>query len=125
MKYDDIVLDKEVIKKSKITKWHVLVYRIVTQDHNPIHFNKKYCAKTKFKKPIVPGFLLFSAIPKIKGVLIKSMKFNFYRPAYVDEELICICKAIKKKDKKVTFFGCFQNNKNQKLIDFEFILRFK
>lgn len=62
-------------------------------DHNPIHLNFEFAAKTIFKKPIVHGILVASVFSKIlgnifpgEGTIYGKQSLNFSLPVYVGQK---------------------------------------
>jgi acyl dehydratase len=83
----------------------ILIRRVVTQedfnytaqisgDYNPIHIDPKFCATTRFKKPVAHGIFLYGlimgAIWKFlgNGVEFIESQLMFPTPTYAGEELI-------------------------------------
>ncbi len=63
----------------------------ITGDNNPIHYNEEYAGKTRFKKPIIHGFLSTSIFSRIfgtmfpgEGTIYLSLKLDFLKPMYVN-----------------------------------------
>ena len=63
----------------------------ISQDKNPLHLDPDYAAETKFKRPIIHGFLAGSSFSRIFGMeypghgsIYKSQTLEFKRPMYVD-----------------------------------------
>lgn len=82
----------------------VIVKRVVTQedfnitteisgDYNPIHVDPRFCAKTRFKKPVAHGIFLYGliqgAIWKFLGAGVEHVEqeLMFPTPTYAGEEL--------------------------------------
>ncbi|MEN7546600.1 MaoC family dehydratase [Rapidithrix thailandica] len=63
----------------------------LTGDHNPLHLDAEYAAKTVFKRPIIHGFLSASIFSKVlgtefpgEGSVYLSQQMAFKRPMYVE-----------------------------------------
>jgi len=67
-------------------------FSILSDDENPIHYDKDYAKKTIFKKPINQGFLSASLIGGLlgsklpgEGTVYLSQSLFFKKPIYVNE----------------------------------------
>lgn len=75
-----------------ITDYDVKAYAGISGDHNPIHIDDEYAAKSRFKRRIAHGFhsaSFFSAIFGTqlpgKGCVYASQSLNFKRPVYLGD----------------------------------------
>lgn len=73
----------------------------VTGDMNPIHLDEKYAANTRFRKPIVHGFLAGSVFSKVLGTLFPGegtiylhQELDFRRPIRVAEDYVACFEVI-------------------------------
>ncbi len=77
-----------------ISKQDIRLFAKITGDHNPLHLNQAFAAKTRFKKIIAHGILsagLISAVLGTKlpgpGGIYLSQNLKFVRPVYIDDTL--------------------------------------
>jgi 3-hydroxybutyryl-CoA dehydratase len=79
---------------SKSLKWKINTkdienFGLIVGDHNPVHRDPTFAAKTRFKTPIAHGMvsitLLNQLIPSIFN--IKSLSVRFVKPIYPQYEL--------------------------------------
>ncbi|QFS87730.1 MULTISPECIES: MaoC family dehydratase [unclassified Marinobacter] len=75
-----------------ITDYDVKAFAGISGDHNPIHIDDEYAAKSRFKRRIAHGFhsaSFFSAIFGTqlpgKGCVYASQSLNFKRPVYLGD----------------------------------------
>ncbi|XOB91199.1 MaoC family dehydratase [Pseudomonadota bacterium 24LQ007] len=75
-----------------ITDYDVKAFAGISGDHNPIHIDDEYAAKSRFKQRIAHGFhsaSFFSAIFGTqlpgKGCVYASQSLNFKRPVYLGD----------------------------------------
>jgi len=110
----------------KITKKDVDLFAKSSGDKNPLHSNEKYCKKTIFQKPIVPGALILALVAaalssKLPGAAYACTKqrSNFLRPAFVGEKIKSEVKVVwqSKNLKKVKLSAVCKNSNNQKLAE--------
>ena len=93
-------------------------------DDNPIHYDKSYAAKTRFKKPIVHGLFSVTSFGRVmgtkfpgKGSIHVAQNLSFKRPLYPNKKYyvhVELIKIIKKKH-----FGIFKTqifDINEKII---------
>ncbi|TAE50852.1 MAG: MaoC family dehydratase [Bacteroidetes bacterium] len=73
----------------------VNAFALLSGDHNPIHLDAEYAAKTAFRRPIIHGFLAGSVFSKILGMdfpgegsIYLNQTLSFLRPMYVDTAYI-------------------------------------
>ena len=74
-----------------LSQEQVKAFADVTGDHNPLHLDSEYAAKTVFKKPIVHGIFGISVFSKIlgmkfpgEGTIYMKQEISFKRPMYID-----------------------------------------
>ena len=93
-KIGDIVSYKRVISPNE-----VLTFSKLSGDINPLHFDTKFSAETRFESPIIHGYLLSSLFSKIVGtmfgdkVLLLSQDSCYRNPAYTGDELEVKCQV--------------------------------
>lgn len=96
-----------------ITQEMVNKFAELSGDKNPLHLDKKFAAKTRFKKPIVHGLFSVTSFGKVMGTKFPGtgsihvgQNLSFKRPLYPDKKYIVRVELIKIiKDKH---FGVFK-----------------
>lgn len=70
-------------------------FSIMSQASSPIHIDMAYCAKTKFEKPLAPGFMLSAYIGEMmennfgeQWFLKGEMDIDFMRPVKPGDTLL-------------------------------------
>ncbi len=107
--------------KKVMTEKMVKSFANISEDYNPVHLDKKYASKSRYKKPIIHGLMgasLFSGLFGTKlpgeGCVYKSQNIRFKRPIYIGEVLTARIEVIdidiKNKILKFSTIG-FVNNK--------------
>ena len=73
-------------------------------DHNPIHHDREYAAKTKFGKPLVPGMWTASLVSAVLGTRLPgpgciyvAQQVKFTRPVYLGDEITAHVEVIERK----------------------------
>jgi len=120
-------MKKKFKKKNyiKISEKRVKIFCNLTNDKNPIHIDKKYASKKKFKGVIVPGILIISEINKIisrkyTGAIILDIKAEYREPVLVNQRYECKYEITKKNNFYELQSTIFKKNKNV-LIKINFI----
>ena len=108
------------IYEKKVTLKMVKEFAKISEDYNPIHLDKNFAEKSRYKGQIAHGLIaasLFSGIfgtqlPGI-GCVYKSQKIKFKYPVYIDDIVKAKITVIKKDSKKTILFStkCFVKNK--------------
>ena len=105
LKYEDIKVGDvfnfdDVVDEIKIKK-----FAEISGDYNPLHVDKNYAKKTKFKKPIVHGMLAASFFSTLVGMycpgkraLYISQDIRFRQPISIGETVTVEGKVTKKSD---------------------------
>jgi len=72
-------------------------------DHNPIHHDHEYAAKTRFAKPIVPGMWTASLVSAVLGTKLPgpgciyvSQQIKFTRPVYFGDTITARVEVIER-----------------------------
>ena len=96
-----------------ITQEMVNQFAKLSGDKNPLHINKDFASKTRFKKPIVHGLFSVTSFGKIMGTKFPgsgsihvSQNLSFKKPLYPDQKYFVCVELIRRiKDKH---FGVFK-----------------
>jgi acyl dehydratase len=77
----------------RFTQAQVEAFAALSGDHNPIHLDEAYAARTAFRRPIVHGFLAGSIFSKIlgmhlpgEGTIYLGQRLSFVRPIYPGQD---------------------------------------
>jgi len=107
--------------KKKMTLKMVKDFARISEDFNPIHFDKKYALKSRYKGQIIHGLMaasLFSGLFGTKlpgeGCVYKSQNIRFKRAIYINDIVTAKVQVnFVDMGKKVIKFRtqCFVNNK--------------
>lgn len=84
-------LGQSYVEIFSLSQEQVNAFAAVTGDHNPLHLDAEYAAKTVFKKPIIHGIFGISVFSKIlgmtfpgEGTIYMKQEISFKRPMYID-----------------------------------------
>ena len=83
--------DRFIVSR-RFTEKDMLAFADITQDYNPIHFEKRFAQAKNFKGRICHGLLVGSILTEIGGQigwLASEMNFRFNRPVYFGDRIEC------------------------------------
>ena len=96
-----------------ITQEMVNRFAELSGDKNPLHLDKKFAAKTRFKKPIVHGLFSVTSFGKVMGTKFPgpgsihvAQNLSFKRPLYPDTKYYVYIELIRIVKEK--HFGVFK-----------------
>jgi len=114
--------------KITITEKIVSDFSVISGDFNPLHMDKNYAAKTKFKKRICHGMLLASFFSRLVGMYLPgesalyfSQSLNFISPCFINDKIVVKGEIIDKNHstKIITVKTSIINQKNELILDGE------
>ena len=107
LKVGDNYSEKFIITQDMVNKFAEL-----SGDKNPLHVDKDFAAKTRFKRPIVHGLFSVTSFGKVMGTKFPghgaihvSQNLSFKRPLYPDKEYLVYIELVKIIKEK--HFGIF------------------
>jgi len=84
-----------------LTANHVKTYAALTGDYNPLHFDKEFVAKTKFKKLVVQGGLTTGLLHALvamdmpgPGTVFLSQNWKFTAPVFIGDSITAEAEVI-------------------------------
>ena len=100
-------------------------FAFLSDDHNPLHLDYEYAAKSRYKKQIIPGMMvscifsgLFGSILPGEGCVYKSQSLRFKRPIFLGDKVTSKIEITKiKKEEKIINFKTICLVKNKVMID--------
>ena len=92
--FDEIMLGVKTKFTVHITESTINEFARISGDHNPLHMDEQYAAKTQFGKRVCHGMLLSSFFSRLVGMympgknaLYFSQTLNFQTPCFVGDEI--------------------------------------
>lgn len=77
-----------------LTAEHVRIYGEITGDHNPLHFDPEFTARTKFGRLVVQGGLTTGLLHALvamdmpgPGTVFLSQNWKFTAPVFIDDTI--------------------------------------
>src|SRR6476469_8769126 len=84
-----------------LTAEHVRKYAEISGDHNPLHFDAAFAAKTKFGRLVVQGGLTTGLLHALvamdlpgPGTVFLSQNWKFTAPVYIDDTITASAEAL-------------------------------
>jgi acyl dehydratase len=85
-----LTVGQKATRSITLTEGHVKTYAEMTGDHNPLHFDEGFTAKTKFKKLVVQGGLTTGLLHALvamdmpgPGTVFLSQNWKFTAPVFI------------------------------------------
>jgi acyl dehydratase len=121
LKIGDNYTENFIITQDMVNKFAEL-----SGDKNPLHLDKEFAAKTRFKKPVVHGLFSVTSFGKVMGTKFPghgaihvSQNLSFKGPLYPEKEYRVYVELIKIINEK--HFGVFKTQifdmKNKLIVD--------
>jgi acyl dehydratase len=90
----NLTVGQKAIRLTTLTAEHVKAYAAMTGDHNPLHFDKDFASKTKFKKLVVQGGLTTGLLHALvamdmpgPGTVFLSQNWKFTAPVFIGDTI--------------------------------------
>lgn len=91
---DDLSVGQRARRSIKLTEEHVRSYAEMTGDRNPLHFDRDFTSKTKFKKLVVQGGLTTGLLHALvamdmpgPGTVFLSQNWKFTAPVFIGDTI--------------------------------------
>lgn len=89
-----LTVGQKATRSITLTSEHVKMYAAITGDHNPLHFDENFAAKTKFKKLVVQGGLTTGLLHALvamdmpgPGTVFLSQNWKFTAPVFIGDTI--------------------------------------
>lgn len=89
-----LIVGQKASRSITLTAEYVKSYAAITGDHNPLHFDENFVAKTKFKKPVVQGGLTTGLLHALvamdmpgPGTVFLSQNWKFTAPVFIGDTI--------------------------------------
>lgn len=125
--WGDLMVGMYATYSQTITDADVKGYAGLSGDHNPVHLDEEFAAKSKFRKRIAHGMIsssFFSALFGTKlpgpGCVYASQSLQFKRPVYLGDTVVAKVEIVSiEQAKQRVFFRTTCTVKNRIVIDGE------
>jgi len=89
-----LTVGQKATRSMNLTVDHVKSYAELTGDHNPLHFDEDFTARTKFKKLVVQGGLTTGLLHALvamdmpgPGTVFLSQNWKFTAPVFIGDTI--------------------------------------
>lgn len=90
----DLQVGQKATRSLTVTAEHVRTFAEMTGDHNPLHFDEQFVAKTKFRRLVVQGGLTTGVLHALvamnlpgPGTVFLSQNWRFTAPVYIGDTI--------------------------------------
>ncbi len=90
----DLSIGQKAVRSVTLTADHVKTFGALTGDYNPIHFDKSFASKTKFKRLVVQGGITTGLLHALvamdmpgPGTVFLSQKWQFTAPVFIGDTI--------------------------------------
>jgi len=91
---ENLSIGQKATRSITLTEKHVRTYAEMTGDHNPLHFDKDFASKTKFKQLVVQGGLTTGLLHALvamdmpgPGTVFLSQNWKFTAPVFIGDTI--------------------------------------
>ena len=106
----EVSIGQKASRSITLTEEHVRKYSEITGDENPLHFDKDFAAKTKFKRLVVQGGLTTGLLHALvamdmpgPGTVFLSQNWKFTAPVFIGDTITAEAEVLSvHKSKPVT-----------------------
>ena len=106
----NLKIGQKATRSMKVTEKQIKMFAELTGDYNPIHFDKEFASKTKFKKLIAQGGVTTGILNAIVGMdmpgpgtVFLSQNFKYIKPVYIGDTITAEAEVLQiHKTKPVT-----------------------
>lgn len=102
-----ISIGQKATRSLTLTASHVKTFAELSGDHNPLHFDESFVAKTKFKKLVVQGGLTTGLLHALvamdmpgPGTVFLSQNWKFTAPVFIGDTITAEAEVIGKHETK-------------------------
>jgi acyl dehydratase len=103
----DLRIGQTATRSATFTDEHVRKYAEISGDHNPLHFDDDYVAKTPFGKRVVHGGLTSGILNALvaedmpgPGTVFMNMELQFTKPVFVGDTITAVAEVLELHERK-------------------------
>ena len=103
----NLSVGQKATRSITLTAEHVKKYAEITGDHNPLHFDEAFAAKTKFGKLVVQGGLTTGLLHALvamdlpgPGTVFLNQNWQFTAPVFIGDTITAAVEVLSIKESK-------------------------
>ena len=103
----EVSIGQKASRSITLTEEHVRKYSEITGDENPLHFDKDFAAKTKFKRLVVQGGLTTGLLHALvamdmpgPGTVFLSQNWKFTAPVFIGDTITAEAEVLRVHETK-------------------------
>lgn len=111
--YEDMQLGQSASMEKTVTEQDIQMFGDATGDHNPVHFDEAYAAKTIFRGRVAHGALsigFISAVVGMKlpgaGTIFVSARTDFKAPVRIGDTVVTTCTVREIRERRQVVLDC-------------------
>ena len=100
-KMKNISIGQKATRSTTVTDDHVKTYADLSGDYNPLHFDKDFTAKTKFKNLVAQGGLTTGLLHALvamdmpgPGTVFLSQNWKFTAPVFIGDTITAVAEVL-------------------------------
>ena len=109
-----LTIGQKATRSLRLTEEHVQLYAKITGDHNPLHFDPAFVARTKFGRLVVQGGLTTGLLHALvatdlpgPGSVFLSQNWKFTAPVFIGDTITATAEVLSVHESKpVTQLAC-------------------
>lgn len=97
----NLTVGQTATRSLTLTEQHVKTFAALTGDHNPLHFDEAFAAKTKFKNLVVQGGLTTGLLHALvamdmpgPGTVFLSQNWKFTAPVFIGDTVTALAEVL-------------------------------
>ncbi len=102
-----LTVGQQCVRSMTVTAEHVRTYASLTGDHNPLHFDAAFAAKTTFERLVVQGGLTTGLLHALvamdmpgPGTVFLSQNWKFTAPVFIGDTIRAEARVLSLHDTK-------------------------
>ena len=124
----EIAIGQSVQRETQVSEEMVRVYAEITGDHNPLHFDREFASRTRFKELIAQGGITTGLLHALvamdmpgPGSVFVTQSWRFTKPVYIGDTIraTATVKSIRRGRPKFDIEFVVENQRGERVLDGE------
>jgi acyl dehydratase len=103
----DLAVGQQASRAMTVTADHVRAYAEITGDHNPLHFDEGFAARTRFGRLVAQGGITTGILHALvaedmpgPGTVFLSQNWKFTAPVYIGDRITATAEVLEVHERK-------------------------